>query len=221
MREDKRAFFGRLIAGLGVGATTAATLASPARAQNAGGWKATAEPQDAWIDQLGARHRQVFDTITPEGVGRALTFCRTFYVSNKDGYGIEAKDLGVVMIFRAGSTPFGYNAKFWAKYSAPLFERTKMADPATKAAPLINLYDTPDTKPLSLTTLAGMGVHFAICQVSSKGLAEAIATASGTTADAVFADMQANFVSNARLMASGITAVNRTQEHGFSLCYTA
>ena len=185
------------------------------------------EPQDAWLDQTGARHRQVFDTISPEGVARALTFTHTFYVANKDAYGLEPKDLAVLMILRAGSTGFGFNDKMWAKYFVGMAKRAKVIDPVTKDAPVINIYNAADrakllpTNGLTLEALAGMGGRFAICSVATRHLAKALATDTGGNADAIFAELAANTIVGARLAPAGIIAVNRAQEHHYALCYTA
>lgn len=225
MRDDKRAFFRNMVGGLGIGAL-AVSLADSARAQATGNWSPAQEPQDRWLDEMGGRHRQVFDTITPEGVARALTFTYTFYAANKDAYGIEPKDLAVIMIFRAGSTPFGFKDTIWSKYSVALANRTKLLDPVTKSAAVVNIYNAADktaalpTNGLTLDALAGMGAQFAICSVASKKLAAALAKDTGATAESVFAEMQANLVPNARMVPAGIIAVNRAQEHHFSLCYT-
>ncbi len=225
MGEDKRSFFRNMLAGLGAGAVAAVTgPISPARA--ADGWVPTSEPQDSWLDGLGRRHRQVFDTISPEGVARALTFTYTFYAANRDVYGIEAADLGVLLILRAGSTAFGFNDKIWAKYSGSLAKRYKLEDPTTKSAPIVNIYDAADkaaslrTNGLTLSALAGMGGRFAICSVASRKLAAALAEDTGAAAGAVYAELEANIVQNARMVAAGVIAVNRAQEHHFSLCYT-
>lgn len=224
MHTDKRSFFQTLLAGIGAGAVAAPVIG--ARAEPANGWMPAQEPQDRWLDDIGGRHRQLFDTITPEGVARALTFTYTFYAANKDAYGIEPKDLGVVMIFRSGSTPYGLNDKFWAKYGAALFARTKLADPVTKAAPVVNLYNASDkaaqlpTNGLTLDSLTGMGGRIAVCSVSSRKLAAALAQETGASAESVFAELQANLVSGARLVPAGIVALNRAQERHFCLCYT-
>ena len=225
MRSDKREFV--RLAGLGLGAVTAAVAngASPAPAAEMRG--PTSEPQDRWLDELGRRHRQVFDTISAEGVARALTFTHTFYAANQDAYGIDPRDLGVIMIFRAGSTAFGFNDKIWTKYSAPLARRYKVLDPTTKSAPVVNIYNAADkavslpTNGLTLDALGRMGGHFAVCAVASQKLAAALAEDTGGSRESVYAEFQSNLVPNARIVPAGIIAVNRAQEHGYALCYTA
>lgn len=224
MRDNKRAFVRNLLSGIGIGAIAVAT-GSPADAEEVGNWLPAMEAQDNWLDEIGGRHRQVFDTISADGLARALTFTHTFYAANKEAYGIEAKDLAVVLILRAGSTGFGFNDKIWSKYSAGLAKRYKVTDPITKSAPLVNIYNAADratslpTNGLTLEALAGMGGRFAICSVASRKLAAAMAADTGGNADAIYAEMVANTIANARMAPAGIVAVNRAQEHRYALCY--
>jgi hypothetical protein len=210
-----------LFGAFGVGAVA---VSSGARAE-ARNWSPTMEPQDNWLDDTPARHRQVFDTISAEGVARALTFTHTFYAANKEAYGIEPRDLAVVTILRAGSTGFGFNDTIWSKYSAGLAKRYKVTDPITKSAPVINIYNTADrasllpTNGLTFDALARMGGRFAICSVASRKLAAALAADMGGSADAIYVEMAANMIANARMAPAGIVAVNRAQEHHYALCY--
>jgi len=207
------------------GAFGVAAASSGARAEVSRNWSPAMEPQDNWLDDTPARHRQVFDTISTEGVARALTFTHTFYAANKEAYGLEPRDLAVVMILRAGSTGFGFNDTIWSKYSAGLAKRYKVTDPVTKSAPVINIYNAADraillpTNGLTLEALARMGGRFAICSVASRKLAAALAADIGGSADAIYAEMAANMVANARMAPAGIVAVNRAQEHHYALCY--
>jgi len=220
MSNHKRAFMRGLFGVFGVAAASSGVQAQTSRT-----WSPVLEPQDNWLDDTPARHRQVFDTISPDGVARALTFTYTFYAANKDGYGLEPRDLAVVWILRAGSTAFGFTDTFWSKYSAGLAKRYKVIDPVTKSDAAINIYNAADranllpTNGLTFDTLARMGGRFAICSVASRKLAVALAADMGGSADAIYADMMANMIASARMAPAGIVAVNRAQEHHYALCY--
>jgi hypothetical protein len=211
-----------LFGAFGIGAMA---TSSGVHAEAAHSWSPAMEPQDNWLDDTPARHRQVFDTISAEGVARALTFTHTFYAANKEAYGIEPRGLAVVMILRAGSTGFGFNDTIWSKYGAGLAKRYKVTDPVTKSEPAINIYNAADraamlpTNGLTFEALARMGGRFAICSVASRKLAAALAMDMGGSADAIYAEMVANMIANARMAPAGIVAVNRAQEHHYALCY--
>ena len=61
------------------------------------------------------------------------------------------------------------------------------------------------------------GLHLGVCQVSTRGYSGAIAMATGQTQEAVFEEIKANLLPNARLVPAGIVAVNRAQERGYAL----
>ena len=63
------------------------------------------------------------------------------------------------------------------------------------------------------------GVHFAVCQTSTRAIAGRIARATGVEADNVIKEIAANLIGNARLVPAGIVAVNRAQERGYSFVY--
>jgi len=67
-----------------------------------------------------------------------------------------------------------------------------------------------------MDSLLKRGVHLAVCQVSTRGNAGSIATAAGTSADAIYNELVANLLSNAHIVPAGIVAVNRAQEHGYT-----
>ena len=225
MQEDKRNFIRRALLGLGATATAAATIGS-ARAQDSG-YRPTMEAQDAWYDQIPGKHKQVFDTITPDGVARALTFTNTYYAANKEAYGLGPEQLGVLMIFRYNSTPFAFNDTIWSKYSAILAERYVVTDPTIKAAPVVNIYNSAEKAPqlptnaLTFDTLAGWGGKFGVCIVASRKMAALIGQKTNQTPEAVLAEMSANMIGSCRFVPAGVVAVNRAQEHHFSVCYTA
>jgi intracellular sulfur oxidation DsrE/DsrF family protein len=49
-------------------------------------------------------------------------------------------------------------------------------------------------------------------------LAGTIAQATGSTAEAITAELTANLVPNAHMVPAGIVTVNRAQERGYTLC---
>ena len=227
MTTDKRVFFRHFLGGLGMGAASVAAMASKSAALAAEQSGPASEAQDAWLDQLGSRHRQVFDTISPEGVARALQFTFTFYDASKESYGISPQELGVVMVFRSGSTAFGLNDKIWGKYGTVFSRIYKFTDPTTKAAATVNIYNDAAKAPslptngLTIEALGQMGGRFAVCSVASRKLANNVARETGGDGAAILTEFQANLVGNARLVPAGIIAVNRAQERHFALCYTA
>lgn len=153
----------------------------------------------------------MIDTTSPAGFSSALTFTSNYYTANQNGYGLKDSDLAVIVIARHDSTPFAYTDGMWAKYGASLAERSAFTDPATKQPPTANLYRA------RIDGLIARGTHLAVCQMATRRLADVIARASGTNADAVYNELVANLLKNAHLVPAGIVAVNRAQERGYSL----
>ena len=207
----RRSFLTRLGVGAGVLGAAAVGASSAVAEEPAGvAWKPARHTQDDWFDQIPGQHRFVFDTTTPDGMALALLFAGNYFTANHDSYGLEDHDLAVVIVARHHSTSFGYNDAMWAKYGKHFSEQAIFTDPKTKEAPTANLYlDRMDP-------LIKKGVHFGVCQMSSRRISGAIAQATGGQADSIFKELAANLIANARIVPAGIVAVNRAQERGYS-----
>lgn len=216
-REDsmaRRRFLARLGAGAGL-AGAAAMAGAPAAMAQAGdpGWQPEREAKDNWYD-IPAKHRFVFDTTTAPGIEIGLRFANNYYKANRDAYGLKDSDLAVLIITRHKSTTFGYNDAMWAKYGRWFSKQAGYVDPKTKQAPKMNPFGNGAKSQIG--ELVGMGAHFGVCSMSSRGISGMIAKATGGKAEEIFKEISANLVGNARLVPAGILAVNRAQEHGYS-----
>jgi intracellular sulfur oxidation DsrE/DsrF family protein len=222
----RRSFFSKL--GFGLAGTTVAgagALSAQAQSTESGRWQPARHPEDDWLDQIPGKHRYVLDAPTPEGFGNALAFLNNYFTVNQNAYRLQDGDLAVVLIARHLSTLFAYNDAIWAKYGGPITQRTTFNDPKTKQPPTINLFNSSaygaalTNRGTTLDSLLKRGLRIGVCQVSSRGYSASIAMATGATADAIYSELIANLVSNARLVPAGIVAVNRAQERGYSLSY--
>jgi hypothetical protein len=218
----RRSFLSRLGIGLTGGAALGATGLSAQTPAREGGakWQPTRHTADDWYDQVPGQHRFVFDSITPDGLTNALLFINNYYTANQTGYGLTDKDLAVVLVMRHRATPFAYNNGIWAKNYATITQRTQYMDPATKQPPQTNLFAGAGGQGggrNSLLPLLDKGLQLAVCAVSTRAYATAIAMATGGNVDTVYAELGANLLPNARLVPAGIVAVNRAQERGYSL----
>jgi len=208
----RRSFVSKLGFGL-VGGAAVGAAASPAQAQSAESarWQPVRHAQDDWLDQIPGKHRYIFDAPNPEGFASALQFLNNYFNINQNDYGLKDSDLAVVLIARHLSTAFGYTDAIWAKYGKPISDRNAVLDPKTKQPPANNIYKD------RLDALIKRGLQIGVCQQSSRGYAAAMAMATGMTQEAVFEEMKANLLPNARLVPAGIVTVNRAQERGYSL----
>ncbi len=226
--SERRSFLTRLSAGLTGFAAALATGAATAQGQSTAvtHWQPERHEKDDWLDKLPGKHRLVFDTTTPAGLGEAIAFCNNFMRVNRSDYGLKDNDLAVVIVVRARSTAFGYNDAIWAKYGNVISKRADFEDPKTKQAANSNLYNAADygdrlnNRGTTLDSLSKQGVQLAVCSVATRGIAGAIAEAVGGNTDAINSELVANILGNARMVPAGIVAVNRAQERGYSLVTT-
>jgi intracellular sulfur oxidation DsrE/DsrF family protein len=226
--SERRSFLTRLNAG--AASLAALAMGGVAMAQQKSTATTRFEParheKDDWYDQLPGKHRLVFDTTAYGGLAEAILFANNFIRTNQTDYGVQSKDLAVVVVVRHRSTPFGYNDAMWAKYGTAIAARAKVEDPKSKLAPKINIFNIKDygellgTRGITLDALAKDGVQLAVCGVSTRGYATAIAEAVGGNVDTVFSELTSNLVGNARVVPAGIVAVSRAQERGYTLVST-
>jgi hypothetical protein len=216
--SERRSFLTRFNAG--AAALAALAVGGIAKAQVKSGPATRFEParhdQDDWMDAIPGKHRLVFDATSEQGVRNALLYASNFMLANRNDYGLGNQDLAVIVVMRHVATPYGYNNDMWAKFGA------SFAAPPTAGAPASaegQVKDPPKANPSSssLVSLTDQGVHFAVCSMATRRLAGMAARSSGGNADAVFSELGANLIANARLVPAGIVAVNRAQERGYSL----
>jgi intracellular sulfur oxidation DsrE/DsrF family protein len=220
---DSSTLVGRrgLFAVASAGAVLAA--ARPAAAAPSSDWRATPEPQDAWME-LPGRHRMVFDASTADGADKAIDFSTTFYAANKEGYGLKDGDLGVIVILRHFATPFAFGDATWARWGGEFAKVISYQDPKTKAAParntlLVSDSKDPDEAKASFTGLATRGAHFAVCGMATKFIAKKLANNDEAKAKAIHAELVADMIRNAHMVPAGIVALNRAQEHGYAVAH--
>jgi intracellular sulfur oxidation DsrE/DsrF family protein len=223
----RRSFLSRL--GLGaaaLGAGVGSTVAASAQTATPRFQPARHAPDD-WFDDAKGSHRLVFDTTTATAAGGALLYANNFIVSNKAGYNLDPADLAIVIIYRHFSTPFAFNDAMWAKYGGHMSEPIGFTDPKTKQAPSSNLYRSPDygldlpNFGNTLDSLIQKGVRFAVCDMATRFFAGQLAQKTAGNADATYRELTANMIGNTHLVPSGIAAVNRAQERGYTFAYVA
>ena len=174
-------------------------------------WQPARHKEDDWLDQIPGKHRLFFDTTTPDQLADALMFAGNYFNGNRAGYGLENSDVAVVICMRHRSAPFGFNDAIWGKNGATLAARAVWVDPKTQQAPAVNVHTA------EMVRLAGRGVQFALCNLSTRAISGLIAQKTGGTADEAYKDITANMVGASRLVPAGIVAVNRSQERGYSI----
>ena len=175
------------------------------------------------MDQLGNKHRLVFDTTAADGFGHALVFASNFLDTNKNAYGLDYPDIGLIIVVRHNSTQFAYNDIMWSKYGRILAQRAGFTDPKTKEPPTSNLFNASgyggglSNLGTTLDSLIRRGAHFGVCRLATRALAGAVARDTGGDTDKINEELIANIVTNAHMVPAGIVAVSRAQERGYTI----
>jgi intracellular sulfur oxidation DsrE/DsrF family protein len=226
---ERRSFLSRLGLGSALGAAfgfrEASAQTRPAGNQGGTAFQPARHPQDDWLDALPGKHRYFFDTLTPDGFGHGVFFANNYFTASKNAYGLEASDLALAICMRHQSTGFAFTDAMWVKYGAALSERAgNFLDPKTKAVPTLNVYRVEggyglQNMNVTIDALVKSGVHFAVCQLATRAIAGVAARRTGGKTDEIYTELTSNLIPNAHMVPAGIIAVNRAQEHGYSLAY--
>lgn len=175
-------------------------------------------PQDAWMDTLPTAHRLVLDATSATGAVDAVMFGWNFLRTSSGAYGLGDADHGLILVLRHGAMVMALPQPLWTKYPAlvpPPFTNG-FADAPARESLLRPGAPTRIPDAFLLDALAKRGVHFAICQTALERNAGTVARAMSLDAKALIAEFTAALPTNAHVMPSGITAVQRAQEYGFS-----
>lgn len=179
-------------------------------------------PQDAWMDTLGTGHRLVLDATSPAGAIAAVMYGWNFLRTSSGPYGLTDKDHGLMLVLRHDAMVMALPQALWAKYPkiAPAPFLNELSDAQSKESVLRPgaTEKTPDA--FQLDGLAARGVHFAICQTALDRNAGIVAREAKVDVKTVIAEFTAALPANSHVMPSGITAVQRAQEYGYSHAHT-
>ena len=217
-----------LMSGLATAAAGVALSARPSAAQTAAGgaFKAARHQQDAWLDAPAGKHRTFIDASTPRGAGEALLYANNLYEANKAGYSLPESDIVVVACMRHFATPFAFNDAMWKKYGKNISEMIAFTDPKTKQAPSTNLLNSGayglamSNLGTTIDSVVKRGTRFAVCDMATHFFAGQLAMAMKGNADTIYKELVANTIPNSHMVPAGVVAVNRAQEHGFTLLST-
>jgi hypothetical protein len=218
-QTPRRSFATILGAALAVAVGSRSTYAQ----SHAATFQPARHPQDAWLDAIPGKHRTFIDTSTVNGGGSGLLYAYNLYAANKKDYALSEREVAVVVCFRHESVSFAFNDEMWAKYGSTMNKTTKLMDPKTNRAPATNLFLSVDYGTAlpnygsTILDLVNRGTHFAVCGMASRGLAGDIAGDVGKDVEEVYKELLANTIPNSHLVTAGVLAVNRAQEHGYTL----
>lgn len=210
-----------LLGGLGMAALAGAAVAgsSAATAQSANGkFEPKRHALDAWMNELSGEHRVFVDTDNVQGGTNALRYALNIINAHVNAYEGKPEEMAVIICYRHASTVLGFTDAMWAKYGTVLATMGRLPPPAEGQPPA-----THDKNPQTamITDMAGRGVQFAVCNSATTMMSGFIARQLELEQEAVYADLAANLIPNARLVPAGVMAVTRAQEYGYSFLYSS
>jgi hypothetical protein len=214
----RRGFLGSIIAG----AATVGLASIP------GAERLMAEPSsvgasdfETKLKALSSRkHKQVFDAPRPNDSLPVIWPWAFLYSNNNTG--VADKDLGVLGVFRHEAIPFAMEDRLWAKYK--FGENFHIQDKVTKAPSVRNIITNVKPEDLPFPEMAiektqERGVLFGVCDLAITVYSMHIAQAMGMDPEQVKKDWVSGILPGVVLLPSGVWAVNRAQEAGFTYCY--
>lgn len=215
----------RFLTGAGLAVAGASIVASASAVAQTGrspsGFIPERHPTDSWMDALGGKHRAFVDSSTgPGGIG-AVNFAANILNSHASGYGGKDEDYGMIVCFRHASAPYGFNDEMWAIYHEVFVGRTGVSNENGEPVTVnpLTAERTYGNRNNSLANMSARGVRFAICNLSTQGMAGMIARSANRSSDEVYEELVANLIPNGRLVPSGVIAATRAQEYGYSFMY--
>lgn len=178
-----------------------------------------ATANDAWLDRLDGKYRQLFDGPNPNG-GIMLVHILNYYDTYNTAYGVPDSDVDAVGTFYGATTFHGLNDAMWAKYQ--LGEFMKIDDPRTGAAAVVNPWRVNpiliglDLPQASIEVLQARGATFILCNNALTIFSGLVAQARGLDPQAVYADMKANILPGVVLVPAMVIAIEKAQARGLT-----
>jgi hypothetical protein len=206
--QSRRSFMSVLTSLAGVTAIQAAGREAVAQAPTA-----SAQTWDLrWMDELKARHKQVFDLGQVDLVAdpRPLRFPRNYLDTFRDVYMLEFPEVRTIVGISGRAFPINATDRIWEKYA--LGERSKIIDPVTMKPAVRNVF--MDERTLGVKSLQARGTIFWQCNIALTGIAQQLAVARQLPAAEVRADLIAGLNPGVRLVPSHVMAMGLVQERG-------
>jgi hypothetical protein len=222
--KGRRRWFLGSIGAVAAGAAVA-SAASNAAQSPAAGFTPARHALDSWMDEMPGVHRAFLDTSTTNGGITSMNYAHNILLVHVGDYGGSESDYALVVCFRHQSTPLGYNDAMWAKYSEAFSSFMGLKDSRTQEAFVVNPLDLPGradfaSRGHTLKEMAGRGVRYAVCNRATYSVSGFVARATGGDADAIYKELAANLIADARMVPAGVMAATRAQEYGYSLLYS-
>ena len=71
----------------------------------------------------------------------------------------------------------------------------------------------------AVVAMSGRCVRFAVCDLSTRGMAGMLARSAGRTTEEVYEELVSNAIPSSHFVPAGVMAATRAQEYGYSFMY--
>lgn len=208
-RTHRRDFLGK------AAALAAGALTMPALLEATPRDTLVQDSNDAWLERITGKHRQLFD-MPGDGGGLPMVHIVNYLDTYNKAYGAKDADISAIGTFYGMTTLHGVNDAMWAKYR--LGEIVNAKD-GSGAAYTRNPWRTEVPVPAfgaslpnaSIEALQKRGVLFLLCNNALTFFAGQTAKARGLEAPAVYADMKANILPDVVLVPAMVIAIEKAQ----------
>jgi intracellular sulfur oxidation DsrE/DsrF family protein len=202
----RRGFLGRLTASLvGLGA-----LPALARAESLDPPLAVDE---AWMDALKGKYRQVFDCKNAEPA--VTNPVKNFLNAYRDAYGMPESQVNAVVGFHGGAANFAFTDDAWARYR--FGQQLNVMDPATRMPALKNPLVGAAAGDIAIGALQQRGVTFLLCNNSLGRVIRTLVAGGYGTEEAIRADLTGkSLLPGFIIVPSMVVTFNRLQQRGVS-----
>lgn len=225
--SDRRTFLETIAVGgaaLALGACATATAGqSPSPVASATPMRPPSEdgPWDnSWLDELTAKHKQVFDIPTYDD-GGGLFYAKNWFNAHRDAYGSVYPDVQAVLGIHGPALVVVFSDAIWEKYR--FGRRYKIKDPRTRTWAVRNVMWRPrEGEPMyeySVDALQRRGAKFIFCNNVLRFLTRTLAGETGVPPQAMRAELIAGLLPKVTVVPAMVAALGLAQEHGCSYVY--
>jgi intracellular sulfur oxidation DsrE/DsrF family protein len=175
---------------------------------------------NSWLDELTARHKQVFDISAYED-GGGLFYAKNYFNAHRDSFGTVYPDVQAVLGIHGPAYPIVFSDAVWAKFH--LGKRGKIKDPRTRTWAVRNVLWQPregeEMYEYSVNALQARGAKLIFCNNVLRFLTRTFAQEAGVTPEAMRAELIAGLLPNVTVVPAMVVALGMAQEHGCAYVY--
>ena len=218
---DRREFLGTLaLGGVALAVGACATSATQATTVTPGPVAKDGPFDNSWLDQLTARHKQIFD-IGSYQEGGGLFYAKNFFNAHRDAYNTVYPEVQAVLGIHGDAYPLVFSDAVWAKHG--FGRREKIKDPRTGKWAVRNVFwqsrEGEWMHEYSVNALQARGAKFIFCNNVMRFLTRTLAKEAGVSYEAMRAELVGGLLPGVTVVPAMVVALGLAQERGCAYVY--